>query len=332
MEIKVKDILIIIILFMLLILSIIVALSLGTVKIPITAVIKGNLTIIEKTIIYKIRLPRILLASLVGMALATSGVVFQGIFKNVMADPYIIGISSGASLGVGLAINFGLIYYWRGISSLAFFAFLGAVITAFFVYNLAKTKGKVPISTLLLSGIAISFFLSALVSLLMILDSGNLQKVFYWLMGSLANSSWQEIKAILPGIIVGFLIVYFLADNLNILLLGEETAYYLGVEVEKVKLLLLLAGSLLASMAVSVSGIIGFIGLVIPHILRLILGPNHRILLPASALGGAIFLIVTDTIARTILAPTELPVGIITALCGAPFFIYLLQKRKVNFK
>ncbi|PRX31104.1 iron complex transport system permease protein [Orenia metallireducens] len=331
MEIKVKEISIIIILFILLILSIIVALSLGTVKIPIITGIKGGLTTIEQTIIYKIRLPRILLAALVGMALSTSGVVFQGIFKNVMADPYIIGVSSGASLGVSLAINFGLIYYWRGISSLALFAFLGGIITSFLVYSLAKTKGRIPTSTLLLSGIAVSFFLSSLVSLVMILDSGNLQKVFYWLMGSLANGSWQEVKMILPAIILGFLIVYFLADNLNILLLGEETAYYLGVEVERIKLLLLVAGSLLASMAVAVSGIIGFVGLVVPHVLRLILGPNHRILLPASALGGAILLIVTDTIARTILAPTELPVGIITALCGAPFFIYLLQKRKVKF-
>jgi len=331
MEIKVKEISIIIILLILLIVSIVVALSLGTVKIPIITGIKGGLTTIEQTIIYKIRLPRILLAALVGMALSTSGVVFQGIFKNVMADPYIIGVSSGASLGVSLAINFGLIYYWRGISSLALFAFLGGIITSFLVYSLAKTKGRIPTSTLLLSGIAVSFFLSSLVSLVMILDSGNLQKVFYWLMGSLANGSWQEVKMILPAIILGFLIVYFLADNLNILLLGEETAYYLGVEVERIKLLLLVAGSLLASMAVAVSGIIGFVGLVVPHVLRLILGPNHRILLPASALGGAILLIVTDTIARTILAPTELPVGIITALCGAPFFIYLLQKRKVKF-
>jgi iron complex transport system permease protein len=331
MEIKLKDILIIIILFILLTIGIIIALSLGTVKIPIIAGIKGDLTTIHQMIFYKIRLPRILLAALVGSALSTSGVVFQGIFKNVMADPYIIGISSGASLGVSVAINFGLIYYWRGISSLACFAFLGAFITTFLVYNLAKTKGKVPTSILLLSGIAISFFLSSLVSLLMILDSGNLQKVFYWMMGSLANSTWQEVKMILPGIMIGFLMVYFLADDLNILLLGEETAYYLGVEVEKVNLLLLVAGSLLASMAVSVSGIIGFVGLVVPHVLRLVLGPDHRILLPASALGGAILLIVTDTIARTILAPTELPVGIITALCGAPFFIYLLHKKKVRF-
>jgi iron complex transport system permease protein len=331
MEIKVKEISIIIILLILLIVSIVVALSLGTVKIPIITGIKGGLTTIEQTIIYKIRLPRILLAALVGMALSTSGVVFQGIFKNVMADPYIIGVSSGASLGVSLAINFGLIYYWRGISSLALFAFLGGIITSFLVYSLAKTEGRIPTSTLLLSGIAVSFFLSSLVSLVMILDSGNLQKVFYWLMGSLANGSWQEVKMILPAIILGFLTVYFLADNLNILLLGEETAYYLGVEVDRIKLLLLVAGSLLASMAVAVSGIIGFVGLVVPHILRLILGPDHRILLPASALGGAILLIITDTIARTILAPTELPVGIITALCGAPFFIYLLQKRKVNF-
>ncbi|OCL28113.1 iron ABC transporter [Orenia metallireducens] len=331
MEIKLKDILIIIILFILLTIGIIIALSLGTVKIPIIAGIKGDLTTIHQMIFYKIRLPRILLAALVGSALSTSGVVFQGIFKNVMADPYIIGISSGASLGASVAINFGLIYYWRGISSLACFAFLGAFITTFLVYNLAKTKGKVPTSILLLSGIAISFFLSSLVSLLMILDSGNLQKVFYWMMGSLANSTWQEVKMILPGIMIGFLMVYFLADDLNILLLGEETAYYLGVEVEKVNLLLLVAGSLLASMAVSVSGIIGFVGLVVPHVLRLVLGPDHRILLPASALGGAILLIVTDTIARTILAPTELPVGIITALCGAPFFIYLLHKKKVRF-
>ncbi len=331
MEIKSKDIIIIIGLIIVLLVSSLLALAFGSIKIDFMNIISRDLRSVEETIIYKIRLPRLLVAGGVGLALAVAGVIFQGLFKNVMADPYIIGISSGASLGAVIAITCGLNFYWYGISGITCLSFLGALISLLFVYQFAKINGKVPIQTLLLAGVAISFLLSALVSLLMILDSNSLQKVFYWLMGSLAGASWLDVKLIYPGIIIGFIIVYFFSQELNILLLGEESAYYLGVEVETIKLILLVVATLLTSLAVSISGVIGFIGLIIPHSLRLVVGANHKVLLPVAALGGASFLIIADTISRILLAPTEIPVGIVTALCGAPFFLYLLREKKINF-
>ncbi|WP_027339290.1 FecCD family ABC transporter permease [Halonatronum saccharophilum] len=322
-----KEEVVFLILFMVLGFSIIIALSSGVAGISFLDLLKGELSSIEETILIDIRLPRVILAGLVGLALASSGVAFQGLFNNVMADPYIIGISAGASLGAVIAINFGLDYYFLGIGSVPLLAFLGAILATLGVYTLAWKNGRVSIPDLLLSGVAISFFLSALVSLLMIVDTNSLQKVFYWLMGSLTRGSWTEVRMIWLPILIAFFILYLYADKLNIILLGEENALYLGVNVERVKVIILILGSLLTGTAVAVSGVVGFIGLMVPHIMRLIVGANHKILLPAAALGGASFLILTDTLARTILAPTEIPVGIITALCGGPFFLYLLRKR-----
>ena len=331
MNLNTKDCLLFAGLSILLLLTIILATKIGTTDINWAKFWQLNFTAVEKTIIFQLRLPRIILAVLVGSALATSGVTFQGLFKNSMADPYVIGISSGASLGATIAINYGFNNYYFGISLVSLFAFMGALLTVLVVYKLAEVGGQIPVGTLLLAGIALSFFLSALVSLLMILNQQGLEKVVYWLMGSLAASNWQEVKMVGVIAIIAWWIIYYFATDLNIMMLGDEAAHYLGVTVTKVKIILLVTVSLLTGIVVSVSGIIGFVGLIVPHIVRLLVGPNHRVLLPTSALVGGIFLVIADTLARTLLAPTEIPVGIITALCGSPFFIYLLQQKKVRF-
>jgi iron complex transport system permease protein len=280
-----------------------------------------------KTIIMDIRLPRILLAALVGCALAVSGVVMQGIFRNPMADPFIVGLSSGAALGASTSILLGLSIS-IGIYSTPFLAFVGAGLTVFGVYFIARSRGKVRVNTLLLTGIAIGSFLTAVTSFFMYMANEQFRFLFFWLLGGLYKASWNTVAIAFSLILLGVIIIQFFARDLNAMVLGEEPAMHLGIDTGSVKKILLIFSSLVAGTAVAFTGIIGFVGLITPHIMRILVGPNHRILLPASALAGAIFLIWSDTIARTILSPTEIPVGIITAFCGAPFFVYLLQKSK----
>jgi iron complex transport system permease protein len=282
------------------------------------------------TIIRQIRLPRVILAALVGSCLATAGAVFQGLFKNPMADPYVIGVSSGASLGAVVAMALGLQLRFLGLDSVPILAFLGAVATMLLVYNLARTGGKVPVLTLLVAGVAVGSFLSALVSLFVYFADERLHQVVFWLMGGFAGATWHYVGMALPYTVIGLAMVGLHARELNVLLLGEEQAQHLGVDVERVKRILLAAGSLLTATAVSTAGPIGFVGLIAPHMVRMIIGPDHRSLLPAVALLGAVFLVAADTLARTIISPTELPVGLITALCGGPFFIYLLRRRGLS--
>lgn len=312
-------------------LSIILATAIGPVSISPLSVLNVFMnklslhsTGIEETIILQIRLPRICLAMLVGAALAVSGTTMQALFKNPMADPYIIGISSGAALGASLAIASGT----NLLHAISIAAFVGGVGAAFLVYSIARVNGKVPVETLLLSGIAVAAFLAAITSLLMYLAGEDLHQIMFWLMGGLWARSWGHVAVSFPPIFLGILGIYVFARDLNVMLLGEEPAHHLGIEVEKLKKLMLVLASLIAGVAVSVSGIIGFVGLIIPHAVRILVGPDHRILIPTAALVGAIFLIWADTLARTIIAPTEVPVGIITAFFGAPFFIYLLRRRK----
>ena len=281
-----------------------------------------------KTIILSIRLPRVLLGVLVGASLSTAGTAFQGILKNPMADPYVIGISSGAALGAAISIVFKFDFNILGISTLSISAFLGALIAVFIVYNIAKVGNKVPVTTLLLAGIAVGQFLTAIMSFLMVIHSKDMSKIIYWTLGSLAGKGWKPLIRISIPTVLSIIMMNIFARDLNIMLTGEESAHSLGVEVEKIKVYVLLLGSFMTSMVVSISGIIGFVGFIIPHIVRMIVGPDHRILLPSSALVGGIFMIFTDTIARTIISPVEIPVGIITALFGGPFFIYLLRKKK----
>jgi len=281
-------------------------------------------------IISEIRLPRIILAFIVGAGLAVAGSVFQAIIRNPMVDPYIIGISAGAGTGVMLALFLGIEISILNLNSIPAFAFMGAVLTVFVVYQLAKVGKKLPVLTFLLAGVAMSFILNSLMSFLMVLRTENLQQLVYWLMGSLAGSSWTDIQMILPYFLAALAVIIFYLKDLNILLLGEESAAHLGLNVERTKIVLLGAASLITASVVSVSGSIGFIGLVVPHITRMIIGPDHRKLVPLTALFGGGFLLIADTAARTVMAPMELPVGIITALAGGPYFIYLLRNKSKN--
>lgn len=282
----------------------------------------------KKDIFLQIRLPRVFLAALVGASLAVAGATFQGLFRNPLADPYIIGVSSGAALGASLAVVLNLSWGWAGLGAVPLLAYAGGLATIVLVYRVSRQGDTVPILMLLLAGIAVSAFLTALVSLSIYFSGERLHQIIFWMMGGLTGAKWNYLRVMLPYMLLGFGVIYFFARELNALLLGEETAVYLGIEVEKLKKIFLAAASLLVAAAVSTSGIIGFVGLVIPHMVRLVAGPDHRFLLPVSALGGAILLIGADTLARTVLAPAELPVGIITALLGAPFFLYLLRKRR----
>jgi iron complex transport system permease protein len=280
------------------------------------------------SIIWNVRLPRVLLGVLVGSALSISGGAFQGLLKNPMADPYILGISSGAALGATIAIITKLEMSFAGFSGISMAAFLGALIAVAFVYNIGKIKNQVPVTTLLLAGVAVGQFLTAVMSFLMVIYNKDMTKIIYWTLGSLAGKGWSPVTALALPVFTGMLLLLYFSRDINIMLTGEESAKSLGVNVERTKLYVLLIGTFLTSTVVSVSGIIGFVGLIIPHMARIVTGPDHRILLPVSAIGGGIFMIFADTVARTAISPVEIPVGIITALFGGPFFIFLLRSKK----
>lgn len=286
-------------------------------------ILRGRDLLAHERIILLVRLPRICLGIIVGAALSVAGAVMQGLFKNPMADPYIIGISSGAGFGAALCITFGIVFSY----ATPLMAFFGAIIAVFLVYDISRVVGKVPVNTLLLSGIAVGYFFSACTSFL-IIKSENIHQIIFWLMGGLGGSIWNHVKTTFPLIFFGILILYFFSREMNVMLLGEESAQHLGIEVEKFKRIIMILASLITAAAVSVSGLIGSVDLMIPHIVRLLFGPDHRILIPSSALVGGIFLVWADTLARTIISPAELPVGVITAFFGAPFFIYLLRTKK----
>jgi len=277
-----------------------------------------------EAIVIGVRLPRILLGVLVGGALGIAGCSMQALFRNPMASPYTTGVASGSAFGASLAVVLGLGTIWIGP-----LAFLFAVATSFLVYFIAKVGGRIPVGNLLLSGIAISLFFSAMVSFTQyIAGERELRQIVFWLMGGLWQSNWNKVITSLPLVFFGSMGISFFSRDLNVLLIGEDEAQNLGVEVKEVRKVVLILASLLTAGAVATCGIIGFVGLIIPHIMRILVGPNHRVLLPSSFLGGAIFLIWTDTLARRIIAPAELPVGIITAILGVPFFLFLIRRRK----
>ena len=283
----------------------------------------------HEAIILNVRLPRVILGILVGMSLAVAGGCFQALLRNPMADPYVIGVSSGASFGAALAIVLNLQLMFLGANwAVTIFAFCGALAAIVAVYRIAAVNGHIPVATLLLAGIAVAAFLSSCVSFLMVMGGKDLHGIVFWIMGSLASYNWSYIKVLLPLVIAGGGIIFWHARSLNVMVLGEETAKCLGLDVDRVKKILFASCSLVVAAAVSVSGVIGFVGLIIPHVVRLCVGPDHRVLLPASALSGALFLVLCDTLARTVLAPVEIPVGMVTSLMGAPFFIFLLVRRK----
>ena len=283
-------------------------------------------------IVVDIRLPRILLAIVVGASLSVAGASFQALLRNPLADPYVLGVSSGAAVGSILALiiesQLALSPAFAGLLT-PLGAFLGAAITIAAVYVLGRRSGQIDSTTLLLGGIITASFLSAIITfLLSTVSGGNLRGATYWLMGSLST---LPPSGVLYLVVVGFLVaagvIYTTAPDLNLLLSGEKEAMHLGVDVPRVRMVVYIAASILTGLAVSVSGAIGYVGLLVPHAMRMIFGSDHRMLLPASALGGAIALVIADTIARTIAAPTDLSVGAVTAIFGAPFFIYLLRTR-----
>lgn len=340
MKIIKKIILYNLILFVALIASIIISLKLGTVDMSWKDIFNivganGSSPLQNNTILLQIRLPRILLAGLVGAALAVAGVSFQGVLRNDLADPYIIGTSSGAALGASCAIMLGLGNLINNIPFIPVIAFVSSMITMLVIYNLARSGNKLPTETFLLAGVVMGSFLWALVSFMFIIAKEDLPKIVFWMMGTFNYQGFGHIILLLPYFLVSFIFLYFLSYKLNILSLGEEHASNLGLSVEKSKFYIILFATLMTSAAVAVSGMIGFVGLMIPHIMRNITGPDHRILYPVSAFAGAIFLIWADNLSRILISPSEVPVGIITALCGAPFFFYLLKARKskiITFK
>ncbi|KXZ40676.1 iron complex transport system permease protein [Alkalithermobacter thermoalcaliphilus JW-YL-7 = DSM 7308] len=283
-------------------------------------------------IIHNIRLPRILLSSLVGMGLSVSGVAFQGMFKNPMADPYILGVSSGAALGATIAIILNFQSLFMGFNLVTTMAFIGAISSVFIVYSIARTGNKISTVTLLLAGVTLSFLISSIISIIMIFNRQQVDKIVFWIMGSLSSASWKYVGTILPFVILGYFVIYLFSKDLNVMLTGDDSARSLGIEVEKTKKIILFTTSLVVAASVSVSGVIGFVGLIIPHAIRILIGPDHRVLVPFSALGGAIFMIISDTLSRTLIPPNEIPVGAITSLFGAPYFIYLLIKSKKQVK
>lgn len=281
-----------------------------------------------EVIVFDLRLPRIILAAGVGAALSLSGAAYQGLLRNPLADPYIVGVSAGSALGATIGILLHLEGGWLGLSLIPLLAFGGALVTMLAVYLLSVIGNRIPVETFLLAGVVVGSFLWALVSFLLTAAKQDLPRIVLWLMGSLAERQWPQVYMLLPYLLLGGVVLYLVSHPLNLMTMGEDAAHHLGVDVEKTKIWVILAASLLAAAAVSVSGLIGFVGLMIPHLVRMWVGPDHRVLLPAAALLGAAFLVGADTLARTALAPRELPVGIITALLGAPFFCYLLRKRR----
>ena len=298
-------------------------------KIPLlNNLIHTDISEATQLIIFKVRMPRIIMAGIVGVGLSVVGASFQSLFKNPMADPYVLGISSGTALGAAIAMIFKINSPFASLSFVTVAAFLGAVVTTSFVYNIAQVKGKVTITNLLLAGCSVSFLATALISIIMVFNQNEVNKIVFWMMGSLSASSWNNIYIAAPVVLIGSGIIFFFYRDLNIMLMGEEDAVTLGVETEVIKKIIVIVSSLIIAVCVSFSGIIGFVGFIIPHIVRILFGPNNKVLIPFSAVGGAIFLLFSDTIARTVAAPAELPVGAITALIGAPFFIHLLIKMK----
>ncbi len=320
----------------LLILVILISVTVGSVKVPplrsfrilLQSILglKGGGSETERTIILSLRLPRAILAGLVGAGLSVSGATFQALLRNPLADPYILGVSSGAAVGAIVAILLGLGTFSFGLPLISF---LGALLTVLTVFYFGRQDGRIHPNTLLLAGVIIGSFLSALIMFFIsVSQREELHTIIFWLMGDFSFSNARAILVIFPYILLGFFLLYLRSRHLNLILSGEENAVQLGVDVEKLKLVSYLSASLITAASVSVCGLIGFVGLIIPHAVRLIFGPDHRVLIPASALVGASFLIASDTVARTLLAPTELPVGVITAAFGGPFFIYLLRTRK----
>jgi iron complex transport system permease protein len=285
---------------------------------------KGDETI--AAVLFEIRLPRILLALFTGMSLGVSGAAFQGLFRNSLADPYIIGASSGASLGAGLAIAMGFSLNLP-FSPVPFFAFMGSLAAVGIAFVISRAAGDPPpAAALLLAGTSVGALFSSLLSLVLVIKERSLYQVYYWLLGSLGGTSWAVLLPVLPVMTAGSLLIFIFHRPLDLIIQGDDVAGSLGVEVNRTRLIIATGASLTTAAAVSAAGIIGFAGLIAPHGARLFVGPGHKRLIPASALTGALIVLTADTLARSIVPPMEIPLGIITGIGGAPFFLYLLAR------
>jgi iron complex transport system permease protein len=318
--------------------AIVISTGMGYIRLPAVDVMKilmaklsgrteliAGMDKIFPVVVLDIRLPRILSAAVVGAGLAISGVVFQGILLNPLADPYTLGVSAGAAFGASLAIllNIG----WMGAFSIPLFAFSGAIVTLLFVMYLSASSGGVSSTNLILSGIIVAAILSAGISFIKYVADEQVAVIIFWLMGSFGSRTWADVGLVFIFVGCGFLVFMYFARDLNLMSLGNRSAASLGVNTQKVTLTLLITASLIAAVCVSVSGIIGFVGLLIPHMMRLLTGPDNRRLIPISLLAGAILLLAADTLTRTVL-PSEIPIGVLTALIGGPFFCYIFRKQQ----
>ncbi len=319
----------------LLLLAGVVSAGLGAVRVPFPSVIRALLHPAEAgdagIILFTLRLPRVIAAGLVGAGLSATGVLFQGLFRNPLADPFVLGASGGAALGGAVAVFLVPTMSIAGISATALLAFAGSLLTMAVVWSLARAGGKFAVENMLLAGFAIGTMLNAATSALELgkeASNPGIRVLTAWLHGEVGVPSWTQVLIITVVELAALVLAIPLARQLNTLALGEEYAEQLGVRVGQIRILVVVIGSILTALAVSLGGLIGFVGLLVPHVLRIILGPDHFRLLPAAALSGAMFLIVADTIARTAFAPTEIPVGLLTAFIGGPAFLYLLNQKK----
>lgn len=295
------------------------------------AALIGRASATTRAILFDLRLPRTVLVMLTGAALSGSGAAYQGLFRNPLADPYLIGVASGAGLGAVLAMSIRWPYSTLGLLAVPLAAFAAGLLTVLIVYSLARVGQSVPTSNLILAGVAVSSFATALTSFLMLRSSGELRRALVWMLGGSNLSGWQPVLALLPYLAVGLSALLAMGHALNVLQFGDEQALQLGLPVTKVRALVVLAASLTAAAAVAFSGVIGFVGLIVPHIMRLLWGSDYRRLLPLSMIGGAALLLGADVLARVVMAPQEVPLGIITSLAGAPFFLWLLRRSRQQY-
>jgi iron complex transport system permease protein len=317
--------------FLFLIAAIVLSLAIGSVFISpaeIWDILRGAGEEKFAFIIWNIRLPRTILVALTGAALSGSGAAYQGLFRNPLADPFLIGVASGAGLGAVIAMSIQWPYSFWGLMAIPMSAFIAALITVFIVYFLARVGQTIPTTNLILAGVAFSSFATSLTSFLMLRSTSEVRRALGWLLGGASQAGWTAIFAMLPYLVIGLSILIFFSYRLNLLQFGDDQAQQMGLNVTRTKTILLVAASLATASAVAFSGIIGFIGLIVPHVMRLWFGGDYRRLIPLSIIGGASALIVSDVIARVVLAPQEIPVGIITALVGAPFFLWILRRVK----
>lgn len=320
--------------------ALVFSIALGAVFIPpgtIARIISSQLPFIETTqdwsssaptIILAVRLPHTILVALTGAALATSGGAYQGLFRNPLADPYLIGVAAGAGLGAVLAMSINWPTDLFGFYLVPIAAFVGALLTVLLVYSLARINGMIPLTTLILAGVAFSAFATAITSFLMLRSDAQIHRAIAFLLGGSPMAGWDPVLAALPYLVIGIGLLITTGHVLNVLQFGEEEARQMGVNVDRAKIFIIVCASLTTAVAVAFSGIIGFIGLIIPHVIRIIWGPDYRRLLPLSIFAGASALLLADLLARILLAPSTLPVGIVTALFGAPFFLWILRRAK----